>query len=92
MMLQLTFNFEGLDVATILSISRVFIILILLFSLPVGIGCILAAFKTNQLALLSNECPSISPSEPRLRGKEGFLGGSKEGAQRAIIPRSIYLL
>ena len=43
-----------------------------------GIGCILAAFKTNQLALLSNECPSISPSEPRLSGEEGFLGGSKE--------------
>ena len=43
------------------------------------IGCILAAFKTNQLALLSNECPSISPSELRLRGEEGFLGESKDG-------------
>ena len=40
------------------TISKVFIILFPMFSLPVKVGNILAAFKTNQSALLSSDCPT----------------------------------
>ena len=66
-----------------LTISKVFTILCLL-RLCCGIESIIpwVAFKTNQYALLSNECPSVFCSWPNVREKEDILG---VGKHRSIL-------
>ena len=71
-----------------LTIIKVFIILFLIM----GIGNILAVFKINQSALLSNECPGIFSSWPNCRGEEGlFVRVQEEGPDCEITPQSTCL-
>ena len=53
----------------------------------VRIGNTLVTFKTNQEALLSNECPTIFCSWPNWKEKEDHFGGCKKGGHIVRLPR-----